>query len=180
MSRRPATYIALLGAGLRHCIRLYRRRVLAARPSAEMGGLAGRADLSDLTRDRLYRHSLDGRNSCTDFGNTIVAAPPVSRRASLGRRLLVCVSLLLSLVAAESASIIWQRRANRVTAMPIGGLQSGQGWRTTSLPTEDSVPTPAAVTLPLDFADPPGDREIDLVTVGESRPRGSVPTMAFG
>ena len=105
-------------------------------------------------------------------GIRLLLRPPVSRRASLGRRLLVCVSLLLSLIAAESATVIWQQRAHRSTALPIGGLRSSQGWHTTSHVTGASVPAPAEVDPPLDFADPPGDRDIDLVTVGESSAQG--------
>jgi lysophospholipase L1-like esterase len=97
---------------------------------------------------------------------------PGTTRASLGRRLLVCVSLLLSLLAAEAASAIWQRRAHRSTAMPIGGFRSGPRWRATGFPMGTSIRAPALVEPTLEFDDPPGDREIDLVMVGESSAEG--------
>jgi hypothetical protein len=175
MSRRPAIYIALLGAGLAPIVYALIVGVFWLRDNLPKwaGWQVGLIFLIAL--ETVYIVTVVTAVVVTlTSGIQLLRRPPVSRRASLGRRLLVCVSLLLSLIAAESASIIWQRRAHRFTAMPIGGLQSGQGWRTTSLPTEASVPTPAEVKPPLDFADPPGDRDIDidLVTVGESSAQG--------
>jgi lysophospholipase L1-like esterase len=173
MSRRPAINIALLGAGLAPIVYGSIVGVFWLRDHLPKwaGWQVGLIFLIAL--EIVYIVTVVTAFTVTlTSGIQLLRHPPVSRRASLGRRLLVCVSLLLSLIAAESASIIWQRRAHRFTAVPVGGLHSGQGWRTTSLPTEDSVPTPAEVKLPLDFADPPGDREIDLVTVGESSAQG--------
>ena len=95
-----------------------------------------------------------------------------SSRTSIGRWLLVCVSLLLSLVAAEAASAIWQRQAHRSIAMPIGGFRSEPRSPAQALPTGISIRAPVAVEPTRKFADPAGDREIDLVMVGESSAEG--------
>jgi lysophospholipase L1-like esterase len=173
MSRRPAIYIGLLGAGLAPIVYASIVGVFWLRDHLPKwaGWQVGLIFLIAL--ETVYIVTVVTAVTFTlTSGIQLLRRPPVSRRASLGRRLLVCVSLLLSLIAAESASIIWQRRAHRFTAMPIGGLQNGQRWRATSFPTEASVPTPAEFKPPLDFADPPGDRDIDLVTVGESSAQG--------
>jgi hypothetical protein len=90
-----------------------------------------------------------------------------ARRAALARPLALCVSVLLALVAAEAASAIWQSRAHRFSAMPIGGFGRGTG-----SPVSPFRTPVADFNLPTDFPDPVGDRDIDLVILGESSAEG--------
>ena len=49
----------------------------------------------------------------------------VASRPAVGRGLLLCVSLMLGLIAAETASAVWLHRSHRETALPVGGLSRG-------------------------------------------------------
>jgi hypothetical protein len=86
----------------------------------------------------------------------------------LARGLLLCSSLLLAAVAAEAASAAWRFRAHRSSAMPVGGFGRERGTQS----EEPVLPRVTEVPLPTDFSDPPGDRDIDLVVVGESSAEG--------
>ena len=90
-------------------------------------------------------------------------------RSTLARSLLLCVSLLLAATAAEVVCGLWQERQHSRTAMPIGGLGRELGQA-----DELRFRAPIAdMPLRTDFPDPPGDREIDVVILGESSRRGS-------
>jgi hypothetical protein len=84
------------------------------------------------------------------------------------RGLLLCAALSICLVAAEVVSAVWQARARRQTAVPIGGLRRGAE-------TEDSARPPIApadVTLPTRFSESGDDRSLDVVVLGESSAEG--------
>ena len=84
------------------------------------------------------------------------------------RGLLLCAALSIGLVAAEVVSAIWQARAHRQTAVPIGGLRRGAE-------TEDSAGPPIAaadVALPTRFSESSDDRSLDVVVLGESSAEG--------
>jgi tetratricopeptide (TPR) repeat protein len=90
------------------------------------------------------------------------------RRAVLARPLLLCVSVVLASFAIEVACGVWQVRQHHGSAMPVGGFSRNIGQA-----PESRFRTPAAdVALRTDFPDPPGDREIDLVILGESSAEG--------
>jgi len=90
------------------------------------------------------------------------------RHPLVSRGFLCCVSLIFALVAAETASAVWQRRSHQRTAVPIGGL------RGEALPTQSSgaVHIPPYIELPTTFPDGKRDNEINLVVVGESSAEG--------
>jgi lysophospholipase L1-like esterase len=97
------------------------------------------------------------------------------RRASHGRRLLGSISLLFAFGVAESATAVWQHFTHRTTAMPIGGFRGGRPGRAPARPferTSNRPSTPTEVRPPVEFPDPPGDRDVDVVTVGESSAEG--------
>jgi len=110
-------------------------------------------------------------------GIWILRSQPGPTRASHGRRLLASISLLLAFVVAESASAYWQQRVHRTTAMPIGGFRGGARGAPRARPRVGAsnrplFPTPTEVRPPLEFPDPPDDRDVDLVIVGESSAQG--------
>lgn len=89
--------------------------------------------------------------------------PPV-----LGRALVLCVSLVLASIGAEVVCAIWQNRQHSHGAMPTGGFG-----REIGLAPGSRFRTPIAeVALRTSFPDPPGDREIDIVILGESSAEG--------
>ena len=91
-----------------------------------------------------------------------------ARRPAVTRGLLACGSLVLGLLLSESACGIWLHHLRESRVMPIGGLSRSQG-------TDKGLWPPVSlkeVALPLKFSDSPGDREIDLVVVGESSAEG--------
>ena len=68
----------------------------------------------------------------------------------------------------EAACGIWQHRLHRGTAMPVGGFGRDIGRA-----LESRFRTPVTdMALPTDFPDPPSDRDIDLVILGESSAEG--------
>ena len=89
-------------------------------------------------------------------------------RVALARPFLLCISLLIASLAAEAAAAIWQYRAHRFSGLPLGGLQRD----TASSPHSRFRAPVADFTLKTDFPDPPGDRDIDLVILGESSAEG--------
>ena len=88
--------------------------------------------------------------------------------AAAARGLLLCVSLLLGLIAAEAVAAVCVARSSRATAMPVGGLTR----KARSRQSNDRLAPPAAVELPTDFPDSKDDRTINLVMVGESSAEG--------
>ncbi len=91
---------------------------------------------------------------------------------SIGRGMLACVSLLLALAAAEIATAMWKYRVQRASAMPVGGFQTTASSGITPIPNVTSPPEVEMTGSTADFPDPPGDRQIDLVMVGESSAEG--------
>jgi lysophospholipase L1-like esterase len=91
-----------------------------------------------------------------------------NHRLTIARWFLLCTSVVFALAMAEVASAMWQCQAHKASVMPVGGLRS--------LPDSDPstrVSLPAReVELPTAFPDPPGDRELDVVVVGESSAEG--------
>src|SRR5262249_51645072 len=84
--------------------------------------------------------------------------------AVLARPLALCVSTLLASIGAETACAIWQIRAHRFSAMPVGGFGRGG-----SSSAESRFRTPVAeFALRYDFPDQGDDRDIDVVIMGES------------
>ena len=93
-------------------------------------------------------------------------------RPAVARWLLCALSLLLGFGMAEAASAVWQFRSHRTTLMPVGGLRNAPARY-----SRVRFPKPSQkIDLPTSFIDPPGDRAIDLVVLGGSRPRKAFPS----
>src|SRR5579883_2209503 len=90
------------------------------------------------------------------------------RRLSAARGLLLCGSLVIALVLGEAIAALWLIRARNATAMPAGG----QRWKPSWQPMGPTPEVPVAIQPPTEFPDPPGDRTIDLVVMGESSAAG--------
>ena len=90
------------------------------------------------------------------------------RRPAATRGLLASGSLLLAFLLTEAVCGVWLHRLHNSRVMPIGGLSRSSG------PKADLWPPVTGKDFPLPeiFSDPPGDREIDLVVVGESSAEG--------
>jgi len=86
-------------------------------------------------------------------------------RIASARGLLLCVSLLLGLMAAEAVAGVCLARSGRATAMPVGGLTRRFRSRRLLVP-------PPNTELPTQFPDQKDDRDIDLVVIGESSAEG--------
>src|SRR4051812_31198169 len=91
------------------------------------------------------------------------------RRPASARGLLLAVSTLFALGMAEGAAAVWQARAHRRTAVPVGGLQRVRGAEPPVAPA-----TPIEIELPTTFPEDASDGAISLVIVGESS-AGGVP-----
>ncbi len=91
-----------------------------------------------------------------------------SQRLALARWFLLCSSVVSALTVAEAASAMWQRRFHAATVMPAGGVRSVDHRD----PATRVIIPPREVRLPTQFPDPPGDRELDVVVVGESSAEG--------
>ncbi len=96
------------------------------------------------------------------------ARKSAKNRLLIARGLALCVSLLLGLAAAEAGSAVWLRRTSRVSALPADIPHEVIA----SNPEPRFVEPSGQIALPTTFPDPPGDREIDLVVVGESSAEG--------
>ena len=90
------------------------------------------------------------------------------RRQWIARVLVLCISLLGGLALAEATCAGWVSWSRRFTVVPVGGLETREASR---LSTRFAKPT-SEISLRTDFADPPGDRDIDLVVLGESSAEG--------
>jgi lysophospholipase L1-like esterase len=97
---------------------------------------------------------------------------PRAKRVPVFRIMLVFFSVLLALGVAEAASAIWQYRARRASAMPIGGLRARRSQNATRAAAARFLRPPTPVDPAVDFPDPPNDRDIDVVTIGESTAEG--------
>jgi hypothetical protein len=89
-------------------------------------------------------------------------------RLFIARGFVLCVSLLLGLALAEAVSTVWLRRTHPASALPVEDLSQGVSTKV----VRRFVDPLERVELPTKFPDPPGDREIDLVVVGESSAEG--------
>ncbi len=95
------------------------------------------------------------------------------RREGKGRRwiarcLLLCIALLAGEALSETTCAVWTSWSHRFTVVPVGGLEANQ---TAQSSPRFAKPRPE-ISLRTDFPDPPGDRDIDLVVVGESSAAG--------
>ena len=91
-----------------------------------------------------------------------------NRRLAIARWFVLCLSILFALVLAEAASLLWRRGPHRDRVMPVGGLRD----LVHPDPTTRVALPPGEVKLPTEFPDPPGDRDLDVVVVGESSAEG--------
>jgi len=83
---------------------------------------------------------------------------------SLARCFLLCGSLLLAAMVAEAACAVWRIQTHRASAIRVGRLRAES-----LVASELRIRRRAVdVSLPAEFEDPPGDRDIDLVVLGES------------
>jgi hypothetical protein len=89
-------------------------------------------------------------------------------RPLVARGLLLCVSLILGMIAAETASTIWLYRSHQRTALPIGGRRDDTPFARSSLEAR----APRDIPLPTTFAQTKADGEINLVILGESSAEG--------
>jgi hypothetical protein len=84
------------------------------------------------------------------------------------RGLLLCSVLLTSLAVAELTCAVWIERSHRFSVVPVGGLEAKESSRSSARfanPRQE-------ISLRSDFPDPPGDRDIDIVVLGESSAAG--------
>ena len=89
-------------------------------------------------------------------------------RTAAARALLLGGATVIGLVAAEVGSTLWLAHSHRRTAVPIGGLGRGTGKGDTIGPSISAGDIPLSTR----FSDPPDDREIDVVVLGESSAEG--------
>jgi hypothetical protein len=88
-------------------------------------------------------------------------------RAGVARALLLCVVLLLALVLAEAACAAWRDWSSARVGSPVAGpAREARG------AASPRFARPLLPELPTDYPDPPGDRTIDLVVLGESSAEG--------
>jgi tetratricopeptide (TPR) repeat protein len=90
------------------------------------------------------------------------------RRPWIARGLLLCIALLGGLALAEATCAGWISWSRRFTVVPVGGLEAREPFQVS---TRFAKPT-KEISLRTDFPDPPGDRDIDLVVLGESSAEG--------
>jgi hypothetical protein len=92
----------------------------------------------------------------------------VAFRPLLGRGLLLCVSMLLAVAVAESTAAAWRHRSRRSSAVPAGGLEPRQR----AGPFGRFAAPLDQIELPTEFSDARGDRDLDVVVIGESSALG--------
>jgi hypothetical protein len=89
-------------------------------------------------------------------------------RPVIARGLVLSIALLGSLSAGEMLVAAWIGWTQHFTAVPVGGLPAGDH----EDPTFQFAPPTRQIDLRTDFPDRPGDRQIDLVVMGESSAEG--------
>jgi hypothetical protein len=116
-----------------------------------------------------------GIAACLSFVGLIVLSALVLRargtgkgRSLIARGLLLCIALLGGLALAEGTCAVWIAWSHRFTVVPVGGLEANEPSR---LSTRFAKPL-REISLRTDFPDPPGDRDIDLLVLGESSAEG--------
>ncbi len=85
--------------------------------------------------------------------------------ARIARWFLLGVSVLLALAMAEAAGAMLKRLSHPASALPPGDLAGPD-------PVTRVAMAPVETKLPTRFPDPPGDRELDVVILGESSAEG--------
>jgi len=89
-------------------------------------------------------------------------------RPLIARFLLLCTAVLGGLAIAEATCVGWVSWSHRFTVVPVGGLEADE-----SSPQSTRFAKPLKeISLRTDFVDRPGDRDIDLVVLGESSAAG--------
>jgi hypothetical protein len=89
-------------------------------------------------------------------------------RPVLARGLLLTIAVLCGSVVAEAVCARWISWSHRFSAVPVGGLSQEEN---ASSSARFAAPL-EKIELNLHFPDPPGDRDIDLVVLGESSAEG--------
>jgi hypothetical protein len=89
-------------------------------------------------------------------------------RTTAARGLLLCVSLLCGLTAAEAVCAAWEHRSRRGIAVPVGGFKR----EAPSQPSSRFAEPVVQFNLPARFPDAQGESDIDLVVLGESSAEG--------
>jgi tetratricopeptide (TPR) repeat protein len=95
-------------------------------------------------------------------------------RPLLIRGLMLCIALLSGLALSEVVCAAWLSWSRRDTAVPVGGLEPGKKLESAkgSEPALRFSQPFWGTDLRTNFPDPPGDREIDLIVLGESSAQG--------
>jgi hypothetical protein len=86
----------------------------------------------------------------------------------VARGLVLCVALLCGFAVSEMVCARWLSWSNRFTAVPVGGFDVNDGAEKTAR----FAKPPEHINLRSNFPDPPGDRQIDVVVLGESSAEG--------
>jgi hypothetical protein len=89
------------------------------------------------------------------------------RHPTVSRAFLLCVTLIVGLIGAETVGAVWQYRAERRGAVPAGGLRAG-----TSSTLSAAALAPQEIALPTTFDEAKENGEINLVIIGESSAEG--------
>ncbi len=87
---------------------------------------------------------------------------------AIARWFLLCTSVVLALALAEGAGALWLCWSRAAPVLPAGGFGETNH---TDPATRVTLPR-SELKLPNEFPDPPGDRVIDIVVVGESSAEG--------
>ena len=100
-------------------------------------------------------------------GTLLVGAVLIDRRRKrqpafkIARWFLLGMSVLLALAMAEVAGVMLKRLSHPASALPPGDLAGRD-------PATRIAMAPAEIELPTRFPEPPGDRKLDVVVMGES------------
>ena len=104
-------------------------------------------------------------------GTLLVGAVLIDRRRKrqpalkIARWFLLGMSVLLALAMAEVAGVMLKRLSHPASALPPGDLAGRD-------PATRIAMAPAEIELPTRFPEPPGDRKLDVVVMGESSAQG--------
>ncbi len=103
------------------------------------------------------------------FGSLVFLRRRAGRAESLSASaFILCGAVLLAAIAAETACSIWRIRTESRSPTPSGGLPA-ESLVVSEMRLKRSV---IDVPLPTAFVDSPGDRDIDLVVLGDSMAEG--------
>ena len=135
-----------------------------------MGLLEDRTDSPERGRNRLYR-GLDVRHSLYRAGGRRTHRPAEEATAGplkVARWFLLGMSVLLVLAIAEAAGAVLKRMSHPPSGSPPGDVGSLAG----PDPLARIATAPVEVGLTTQFPDPTGERELDVVVLGESMAEG--------